>query len=27
MKRKESRGLHSTTDYPFHADVIEDTVF
>src|SRR6201986_4550810 len=27
MMRKESRGLHSTTDYPFHADVIEDTVF
>jgi len=27
MMRKESRGLHSTTDYPKHADVIEDTVF
>jgi L-aspartate oxidase len=27
MLRKESRGLHSTTDYPFHADLIEDTVF
>eukprot|EP01037_Dinobryon_pediforme_P010584 gene10584-10654_t len=27
MMRKESRGLHSTTDYPFHADKIEDTVF
>jgi L-aspartate oxidase len=27
MLRKESRGLHSTTDYPYHADVIEDTVF
>jgi L-aspartate oxidase len=27
MMRKESRGLHSTTDYPNHADVIEDTVF
>src|ERR1700760_949676 len=27
MMRKESRGLHYTTDYPFHADVIEDTVF
>lgn len=27
MKRKESRGLHYTTDYPQHADVLEDTVF
>jgi len=27
MMRKESRGLHSTTDYPYHQDVIEDTVF
>jgi len=27
MMRKESRGLHSTTDYPKHADMIEDTVF
>src|ERR1700710_409267 len=27
MLRKESRGLHSTTDYPNHAGVIEDTVF
>ncbi|OKS89017.1 L-aspartate oxidase [Mucilaginibacter polytrichastri] len=25
--RKESRGLHFTTDYPQHADVLEDTVF
>ncbi len=27
MLRKESRGLHYTTDYPVHADMIEDTVF
>src|SRR6201746_274677 len=27
MMRKESRGLHWTTDYPKHAEVIEDTVF
>src|ERR1700750_822047 len=27
MKRKESRGLHYTTDYPQHTDVLEDTVF
>ncbi len=27
MMRKESRGLHYTTDYPEHADVVEDTVF
>ena len=27
MMRKESRGLHSTTDYPVHAEVIEDTIF
>jgi L-aspartate oxidase len=27
MSRKESRGLHSTTDYPNHAVVIEDTIF
>ena len=27
MIRKESRGLHYTTDYPVHAEVIEDTVF
>ncbi|NCD69395.1 L-aspartate oxidase [Mucilaginibacter agri] len=26
MKRKESRGLHYTTDYPQHAEVLEDTV-
>ncbi|WP_140936984.1 L-aspartate oxidase [Sphingobacterium lumbrici] len=26
MKRKESRGLHYTTDYPDHADVLEDTI-
>jgi len=25
--RKESRGLHYTTDYPQHAEVLEDTVF
>ena len=27
MMRKESRGLHYTTDYPEHQDVLEDTVF
>jgi len=27
MMRKESRGLHYTTDYPVHAEEIEDTVF
>ncbi|WDF55440.1 L-aspartate oxidase [Mucilaginibacter sp. KACC 22063] len=27
MIRKESRGLHFTTDYPEHAQVLEDTVF
>jgi len=27
MKRKESRGLHYTTDYPEHQEVLEDTVF
>ncbi|QQL49364.1 L-aspartate oxidase [Mucilaginibacter ginkgonis] len=27
MMRKESRGLHFTTDYPEHAAVLEDTVF
>jgi L-aspartate oxidase len=27
MMRKESRGLHYTTDYPEHQEVIEDTVF
>lgn len=27
MQRKESRGLHYTTDYPGHADTLEDTVF
>ncbi|WP_313514769.1 L-aspartate oxidase [Sphingobacterium sp.] len=26
MQRKESRGLHYTTDYPKHADVLEDTI-
>ncbi|GGH11296.1 L-aspartate oxidase [Sphingobacterium alkalisoli] len=26
MKRKESRGLHYTTDYPDHVDVLEDTI-
>jgi L-aspartate oxidase len=25
--RHESRGLHYTTDYPEHADILEDTVF
>jgi L-aspartate oxidase len=27
MARHESRGLHFTTDYPEHADMLEDTVF
>lgn len=27
MLRKESRGLHYTTDYTAHADVVNDTVF
>jgi L-aspartate oxidase len=27
MMRKESRGLHYTTDYPVHQEVLEDTVF
>ena len=27
MQRKESRGLHFTTDYPNHADTLVDTVF
>jgi L-aspartate oxidase len=27
MVRKESRGLHYTTDYPQHQEVLEDTVF
>jgi L-aspartate oxidase len=27
MLRKESRGLHYTTDYPKHAEVLGDTVF
>src|SRR5471030_1237034 len=27
MLRKESRGLHYTTDYPEHQEVLEDTVF
>jgi L-aspartate oxidase len=27
MMRKESRGLHYTTDYPQHQEVLEDTVF
>ncbi len=27
MLRKESRGLHYTTDYPKHAETLEDTVF
>ncbi|WP_069660046.1 L-aspartate oxidase [Arcticibacter eurypsychrophilus] len=26
LKRKESRGLHFTTDYPFHQDVTQDTI-
>lgn len=27
MMRKESRGLHYTTDYPEHQEILEDTVF
>ncbi|RYF13117.1 MAG: L-aspartate oxidase, partial [Flavobacteriales bacterium] len=27
MQRKESRGLHFTTDYPDHAKELIDTVF
>ncbi|PJJ83368.1 L-aspartate oxidase [Mucilaginibacter auburnensis] len=27
MMRKESRGLHYTTDYPEHKEILEDTVF
>jgi len=27
MLRKESRGLHYTTDYPKHAEIVKDTVF
>jgi len=27
MARKESRGLHYTTDYPFYSDKLEDTIF
>ena len=27
MMRKESRGLHYTTDYPVHAEELHDTVF
>ncbi|QNL51111.1 L-aspartate oxidase [Olivibacter sp. SDN3] len=27
MERKESRGLHYTTDYPIHAERIDDTIF
>ena len=26
MNRKESRGLHYTTDFPTHADILEDTI-
>lgn len=26
MLRKESRGLHYTTDYPIHAEILEDTI-
>lgn len=26
MRRKESRGLHFTTDYPQHAEILEDTI-
>lgn len=26
LKRKESRGLHFTTDYPLHQDEIQDTI-
>ncbi|MDR0262943.1 MAG: L-aspartate oxidase [Sphingobacterium sp.] len=27
MLRKESRGLHYTTDYPKHSDILQDTIF
>jgi L-aspartate oxidase len=27
MLRKESRGLHYTTDYPVHEEEVHDTVF
>ncbi|MGE8241192.1 MAG: FAD-binding protein, partial [Sphingobacterium sp.] len=27
MLRKESRGLHYTTDYPQHSDILQDTIF
>ncbi|RZK23165.1 MAG: L-aspartate oxidase, partial [Flavobacterium sp.] len=27
MARKESRGLHYTTDYPQHQNNLQDTVF
>lgn len=27
LLRKESRGLHFTTDYPHHADTLKDTIF
>ncbi len=27
QSRKESRGLHYSTDYPMHADVLRDTIF
>ncbi|MNV00628.1 L-aspartate oxidase [compost metagenome] len=27
MLRKESRGLHYTTDYPKHSEVLQDTIF
>ncbi|HEY4324539.1 MAG TPA: FAD-binding protein, partial [Mucilaginibacter sp.] len=27
MLRKESRGLHYTTDYPVHAEKVHDTIF
>lgn len=27
QERKESRGLHYTTDYPEHSDVLKDTIF
>ena len=27
MARKESRGLHYTTDYPNHADQLQDTIY
>jgi len=26
MNRKESRGLHYTTDFPNHAYILEDTI-